>query len=317
MYLIKFNAMNRLTLFLSFFLLSTCSFANSLDSIDLETYIRQNNLDVQTKGDGLYYSFEKSGNGEQPKSRDYVMVNYVGKLMDGTIFDESGEEPFIFQLGYRQVIKGWEKGIPHFSVGSKGKLFVPPNLGYGKSGAGKIIPPDAVLIYEIELLKIMDYKAYDQYMAELEEKEKMAYEKTQKTQFSKDKKLIHEYASSQKMRTKRLSSGVSYSLKKKGKGDLPKDGDVMTFHYEGMLLDGSTFESSYKRNEPFTFEFGKGKAIKGLEEALRYFKKGSQGSILIPSKLAYGPMEIDEDGTHIPGNSVLIFKVKVLKIVKK
>ncbi|MFT5385075.1 MAG: FKBP-type peptidyl-prolyl cis-trans isomerase FkpA [Saprospiraceae bacterium] len=306
--------MKQITLLLSMCFCYTLTFANALDSIDLETYLRQNNLQPKISEDGLYYLMDNEGRGDYPKTGDYVMVSYVGKLLNGTVFDQSGEEPFIFQLGYRQVIRGWEKGIPLFKVGSIGTLYIPPHLGYSKTGAGKVIPPNAALIYEIEVLKIMDYDAYDRYMAALEEKERIAFEKQQTAQFSTDKKLIHEYASSHKLKTKRLSSGVSYSLKKKGKGTVPRDGDIITFHYEGFLLDDKAFDSSYKRKQPFTFQFGKGKAIKGLEEALGYFKKGSVGWILIPSRLAYGPMEIDEEGIYIPGNSVLIFKVKVLKI---
>ena len=304
------------------FLLAICSCYtitsanNAADSIDLETYLQQNNIQTKTAEHGIYYVLSDEGSGPYSQKGDYVMVNYIGKLLDGTVFDKSGEEPFTFQLGYRQVIRGWEIGIPFFRVGSKGTLYIPSHFGYGKTGAGKIIPPNAALIYEIEILRIMDYEAYDRYMAELEEKERVAFEQQQKRQFSTDKKLIHEYASSQKLKTKRLSSGVSYSLKKKGKGDLPSDGDIITFHYEGFLLDGKPFDSSYKRKQAFSFQFGKGKAIKGLEEALRYFKKGSEGWILIPSKLAYGPMEIDENGIYIPGHSVLIFKVKVLKLEK-
>lgn len=308
--------MKQITLLLAMCFCYAIILANALDSIDLETYLIKNNIQAQTSEDGLYYLMDKEGRGDFPKTGDYVMVNYVGKLLDGTVFDQSGEEPFIFQLGYRQVIRGWEKGIPLFKIGSKGTLYLAPQLGYGKTGAGKAVPPNAALIYEIEVLKIMDYDAYDRYMADLEEKERVAFERQQSVQFSTDKKLIHEYASSHKLKTKRLSSGVSYSLKKKGKGEMPGNGDIITFHYEGFLLDGQEFDSSYKRTQPFSFQFGKGKAIKGLEEALSYFKKGSEGWVLIPSKLAYGPMEIDEDGIFIPANSVLIFKVKVIKIDK-
>ncbi len=288
--------------------------SNPIDSIDLETYLKQNNIQANSAGDGLYYQIDQEGHGAFPKAGDYVMVSYTGRLIDGTVFDKSGEEPFLFQLGYRQVIRGWEKGIPLFQVGGKGILYVPPHLGYGKTGAGNIIPPNTALLYDIEVLKIMDYEEYDRHMAALEEQERIAFEQQQKEQFSKDKKLIHEYASEHRLRTKRLPSGVSYSLKKKGKGALPKKGDKITFHYEGFLLDDKIFDSSYNRKEAFSFQFGNGEAIQGLEEALHYFKKGSEGWILIPSKLAYGPLEIDEEGTFIPGNSVLVFKVKVLKL---
>ena len=121
-------------------------FSSVQDSIDLETYLRQNNIKATAVSDGLYYQIEKEGSGNQPSAGDYVLVNYTGKLLNGKTFDQSGSEPFIFQLGYRQVIRGWEKGIPLFKVGSKGKLFIPPHLGYGTVGAGKVIPPNSALI---------------------------------------------------------------------------------------------------------------------------------------------------------------------------
>lgn len=308
--------MKRFQLLNLFCVFSVFSFATPIDSIDLDTYLHQNNIKVQSTENGLYYHLDGAGFGDQPKAGDYVVINYVGRLVDGTIFDESGEEPFVFQLGRRQVIRGWESGIPLFKVGDKGTLYVPPHLGYGSVGAGKVIPPNAALIYEIELTKIMDYTAYDQYMAALDEREEMAFKKMQKEQFITDKRLINDYASEHKLRTKRLDSGVSYTLKKKGKGALPVEGNTVTIHYEGYLRDGSKFDSSYDRKQPFKFPIGKGKAIKGLDEAIRNFKKGSEGWILIPSKYAYGPMEIEEEGLLIPANSVLIFKVKVLKIEK-
>lgn len=309
--------MKRILMLLIFGCLVNATFAKTQDSIDLETYLHQNNIQTTVITDGLHYQIEKEGHGASPTMGDYVLVNYVGKLLNGNTFDESGEEPFIFQLGYRQVIRGWEQGIPLFKVGSKGKLFISSHLGYGKVGAGKVIPPNSALIYDIEVLRVMDYDAYDRYMADLEERERIAFEKEQKDQFSKDKKLIHEYARDKKLKTKRLPSGVSYSLKKKGKGSMPQEGDIIFFHYEGFLLDGTRFDSSYEKKNPFSFPLGKGKAIKGLEDGLRYFKKGAEGWILVPSKLAYGPMEIDDDGVQIPANSVLAFKVKVLKIERK
>lgn len=309
--------MKRLTLLILLCLSWLSGQAITLDSIDLESYLRQQDIQVQTIEAGLYCQFMEQGQGQLPQRGDYVMIDYVGKLIDGTVFDRSGAEPFVFQLGHRQVIRGWERGIPVFPVGSKGLLYVPPQLGFGKSGAGKVVPPNAALIYEIEVLKIMDYEQYDQYMMDLEEKERLAFEANKKKQFVEDKKRINEYAAAQKLKTKRLPSGVSYTLKKKGKGALPKDGDIISFHYKGYLLDGTLFDSSYKRKEPFSFEVGKKKTIKGLEEALRYFKKGNEGWILIPSQLAYGPMEIDEDGTFIPANAVLAFEVKVKNITRQ
>ena len=94
---------------------------------------------------------------------------------------------------------------------------------------------------------------------------------------------------------------------------MAKPGDQLEVSYQGFLLDDSSFDASAAAS-PYRFELGKSKVIKGWEEGLQYFQKGSEGWLLIPSKLAYGPRSIEEGKILVPGNSVLIFKVKVVDI---
>lgn len=99
---------------------------------------------------------EKVGTGSAVKSGDTIVVNYKGTLLDGTKFDSSYDrgQPFETQIGVGQVIKGWDVGIIGMKVGGKRKLTIPSNLAYGEQGAGGAIPPNAPLIFEIELLSI-------------------------------------------------------------------------------------------------------------------------------------------------------------------
>lgn len=98
----------------------------------------------------------EEGIGQETKDGDKVTVHYTGWLEDGTKFDSSLDRdiPFIFTLGVGQVIKGWDQGVLGMKIGEKRKLTIPPQLGYGSTGAGELIPPNAVLIFEVELLGI-------------------------------------------------------------------------------------------------------------------------------------------------------------------
>jgi FKBP-type peptidyl-prolyl cis-trans isomerase len=98
----------------------------------------------------------KEGQGVAAKNGDNVSVHYVGTLTDGKKFDSSLDrgQPFSFILGAGQVIQGWEQGVLGMKVGEKRKLTIPSELGYGERGAGGIIPPNATLIFEVELMKI-------------------------------------------------------------------------------------------------------------------------------------------------------------------
>jgi FKBP-type peptidyl-prolyl cis-trans isomerase FkpA len=109
-----------------------------------------------TTASGLMIEELAVGEGDTAKSGDRVTVHYTGWLTNGRKFDSSHDrrDPFSFSLGRGNVIAGWDEGVAGMKVGGRRKLTIPPDLGYGAYGAGGVIPPDATLVFEVELLGV-------------------------------------------------------------------------------------------------------------------------------------------------------------------
>ena len=135
-------------------LLTSCKKPIDYDQIDedlIQQYITDNSLDAQPTGSGLYYVIDNPGNGSTADINSTVTVAYVGKLTDGTIFDQSSSMGTTFPL--INVIQGWQEGIPLFREGGSGVLLIPSSLGYGSQAVGGI-PANSVLIFEISLIHV-------------------------------------------------------------------------------------------------------------------------------------------------------------------
>ena len=133
--------------------------ANRLKALEEQRKAQEDALASITEGfektaSGLINKIETSGSGDSPTQGQNVSVHYKGSLLDGTVFDSSykRKEPIGFAIGVGQVIKGWDEGIALLSKGAKATLIIPSHLGYGPNGAGGVIPPNATLKFEVELV---------------------------------------------------------------------------------------------------------------------------------------------------------------------
>ena len=233
-----------------------------------------------TTESGLKCIIETVGTGKAPKAGDMVKVHYTGTLEDGTKFDSSrdGGQPFEFTIGIGQVIKGWDEGIGMMKEGGRRQLVIPANLGYGARGAGKAIPPNATLLFDVELIEVIETFV--------------------DTDFSlPGREILKE-------------SGLRMIVHKEGEGESPKTGQTVDVHYTGMLETGKKFDSSHDRGRPFSFPLGQGRVIKGWDEALAEMKKGEKRTLIIPPELGYG----SRGKGSIPPNSVLVFEVELVNI---
>ena len=228
---------------------------------------------------GLQYTDTVVGGGESPKQGDKVVVHYTGKLEDGTKFDSSVDRnrPFEFTIGVGQVIRGWDEGVMSMKVGGKRTLTIPSGLAYGERGAGKVIPPNATLVFDVELLEIKEMYV--------------------DTDFSLPGKEIN------------TESGLRMIEHVTGSGDKPESGQNVSVHYRGYLPDNTQFDSSHDRGKPFVFNVGEGRVIKGWDEAILDMNVGSKRTLIIPPELGYGTRGA---GRSIPPNATLIFEVELI-----
>lgn len=130
--------------------------AANTTTIIAENIMAEENENIVTTDSGLKYVDLVEGDGASPIKGKTVTVHYTGTLENGTKFDSSRDRnsPFQFKIGVGQVIQGWDEGVATMKVGGRRKLIIPSELGYGSRGAGGVIPPNATLIFDVELLGI-------------------------------------------------------------------------------------------------------------------------------------------------------------------
>lgn len=235
---------------------------------------------VTTAG-GVQYTELATGSGPKPEPGQVVAVHYTGTLENGTVFDTTeGGEPIRFALGTGTVIPGWDEGIALMHQGSKGILVIPPAMAYGDQGSGEIIPPNATLIFDVELVEISEGAP------------------EQPTQVDAASFIT-------------TPQGLQYADLIVGAGPTPMPGQVVVVHYTGWLADGGKFASSLDRGEPLMFNLGMGQVIAGWDLGIKGMAVGGKRQLMIPPNLAYG--EAGAEGV-IPPNATLIFDVELLEL---
>lgn len=234
-----------------------------------------------TTASGLKYADLTVGEGVTAITNTIATTSYTVWVQSETpeyVARSEASTPVTFVLGRGdQVFPGWEEGVLNMKVGGKRYLVIPPDLAFGEQATGNI-PANATLIMEIELLEVR--------------------EPVTQTEVSPDQYTTTE-------------SGLKYYDIVVGEGATPSQGQVITVHYTGWLEDGTVFDSSVERGEPFTFALGVGNVIPGWDEGVASMQVGGKRQLMIPSDLAYGDQG---SGGVIPPGATLIFDIELISV---
>jgi FKBP-type peptidyl-prolyl cis-trans isomerase len=238
--------------------------------------------DLTTTESGLQYIDLVQGDGKEAK-KDYTVstqftVWVKGEDKDQYIYSSKGGDPVSFVVGRGDtVFKGWDEGVLDMKVGGKRLLVIPPELAFGDQAASGI-PANSTLVMEVELVDATEPVV----MTKVDEKD---YQTT--------------------------DSGLKYYDIVVGEGITPTVGQTVIVHYTGWLEDGTQFDSSVERGQPFSFILGSGNVIPGWDEGVATMKVGGKRQLKIPPELAYGEQG---SGGVIPPNATLIFDVELLEV---
>lgn len=238
--------------------------------------------DLTTTDSGLQYYDISQGEGDAAETGATVTTGYTiwvqGEDEDLFIASSNGSQPVTFAIGTPGIVfPGWDEGTTGMKLNGKRLLVIPAELALGEQGSGDI-PPNATLIMEIELLDL--------------------YAPPKMTEVDEEKLTT-------------TDSGLKYYDFVEGEGETPKEGQTVVVHYSGWLDDGTPFDSSLQRGEPFSFALGQGQVIAGWDEGLSTMKVGGKRQLIIPAELGYGEAGA---GNLIPPGATLIFEVELLEI---
>ena len=235
-----------------------------------------------TTDSGLVFIETQAGDGRTPEEGDIVTMQIVGMLDDGTVFADTYSEgaPITATATDEDLFAGWKEGLLLMKEGGKARLIIPPDLAFGSEGAGGIIPADATVTMDIELIS-----------AEAPPSPTAVDEADLTT----------------------TDSGLQYYDIAVGEGDMPVEGQEVVVNYIAWLQDGEQFIASSENEggEPLTFAIGSDTVFPGWDEGVSTMQKGGKRLLVIPPDLALGA----EGGGSIPPNSTLLMEIELIDIL--
>ena len=287
----------------------------AIDQEIIEEYLDSNGLTAELAPAGYYYSpVQSNPQGREIERDDVASIYYTLSVLNGQTLHtvEAPAEPVQLSLGaFATIPVGLEAALEVMREGEVFNFYMPSGLGYRDYSFQNLIPSLAITRIQLGVLRVDDEAS----QKDLETERILAYIEEQELEGAEARE-----------------DGLYYIQTEAGEGDLPRQGQTISVHYTGTLLNGEEFDSSLDNNQPFTFPLGTEQVIEGWNLAFKDLRSGEKGIIFMPSHLAYGsniyisPPEITQDlvnrneispltPTVIPPFATLVFEVEVLGIL--
>lgn len=286
----------------------------------LITQACNNKNDYKTTESGLKYRFISDVKGDKLNEGDFLLLNISFYDEKDSLMFASSDQPYPMPLQYQDSLwRHYGQIFEAFKMLTKGdsiEFKVSAEDFYVKTNQS-VVPPtirkDSDIRFNVGVVDVLDEEGFMSWQMEEFQKEQDRAAKKAEVQLAKDEDIIEEYLKENNIVAKKTESGLRYVVSKEGTGEQPAAGSTVKVHYNGTLLDGTKFDSSYDRKEPLSFKIGMGQVIPGWDEGISLLKKGSKATLFIPSTLAYGERGAGRD---ILPNSILVFEVELVDIAK-
>ncbi len=281
------------------------------EPIEIAKFKADHKWEGKTLESGLNFNKIKSGKGRKVKDGMFLTFDFEIRYLDGRMLYSSIEanHPSSYEYGKKFDTKGIMEALGMMRSGDEVELIIPSSLAFGEKGNQRVDPFTA-LHYFVRLTSVKTKAENDK---EIEAKRKNDAAILEATRLQ-EASVLAKYIAENEITVEPTASGLYFISTLEGEGEQAVAGNKVKVHYTGTLLDGTKFDSSVDRNQPFEFVLGQGKVIKGWDEGIAMMKVGGKATLVLPSSIAYGARQA---GTVIKPYSPLKFDVELLEIIKE
>lgn len=272
----------------------------------LEPYYNDDNCTITE--DSLIVLNINKGNGKFAKAGNIMKVYFTFNTLEGdTLLDFTTGKPYELVFGDMALGQGFYEALGLVGKGGKAEFIIPSSLAFGSEGLQDAILPYTPFGLKLEVIDIMTSDEYEAEQKAIKEKEDADNAKRLK----EEPKRIAKYIKDNNITEKPQPSGLYYIEKQAGDGDSVQDGDLVAVHYSIYNLDNQLIENSYDYGQPLPFVYGGDQMIAGIEEAVGYMRVGGKARIIVPSRLGFGDITIDES---LPANTPLVIDLEFVDL---